>query len=131
MENFMNIVKKNKMWIGIGACAIAIIGCFLPIAKVSVLGFSQSVTYMDGDGVLILIAMVISGVLFFLKKDIFTLIPTGIALLITLYDIINVSKYTGGYGLGSIKIGIGAFVIIIALIVAVVLPLITKEKKSA
>ena len=34
------------------AAVIQVIACFLPFATVSVLGFSQSITWVDGDGIL-------------------------------------------------------------------------------
>lgn len=64
----MDFIKKNRMWITLGGLALALIGCFLPFAKASVLGFSQSVKYTDGDGILVIIAVIVSAVLVFLKK---------------------------------------------------------------
>lgn len=68
----MDFIKKNRMWITLGALGLALIACFLPFAKVSVFGISQSINYIDGgrDGILVLIAVIVSGVLVFLKKKI-------------------------------------------------------------
>lgn len=122
----MDFIKKNRMWITLGGLALALIGCFLPFAKASVLGFSQSVKYTDGDGILVIIAVIVSAVLVFLKKEKFSLIPSGIAAIITIYDMINTSHVASG--LASVSLGIGAFVIIIGLIVAIIIPVIPQDK---
>ena len=124
----MDFIKKNCMWITIAGCALVLIGCFLPFAKVSVLGFSQAVNYIDGDGVIVLIAIIISAVLVFLKKEKISLISTGIATIVTLYDAINVSHVTGSSSLGGVSLGIGFWIILIGLIIAIVLPLLPKNK---
>lgn len=124
----MDFIKKNCMWITIAGCALVLIGCFLPFAKVSVLGFSQAVNYIDGDGVIVLIAIIVSAVLVFLKKEKISLISTGIATIVTLYDAINVSHVTGSSSLGGVSLGIGFWIILIGLIIAIVLPLLPKNK---
>ena len=122
----MDFIRKNRMWITLGGLALALIGCFMPFAKASVLGFSQTVNYTDGDGILVVIAVIISAVLVFLKKEKFSLIPSGIGALITIYDMINTSRVASG--LASVSLGIGAFVVIIGLIVAIIMPLIPQNK---
>ena len=124
----MDFIKKNCMWITIAGCALVLIGCFLPFAKVTVLGFSQAVNYIDGDGVIVLIAIIVSAVLVFLKKEKISLISTGIATIVTLYDAINVSHVTGSSSLGGVSLGIGFWIILIGLIIAIVLPLLPKNK---
>ena len=124
----MDFIKKNCMWITIAGCALVLIGCFLPLAKVSVLGFSQAVNYIDGDGVIVLIAIIVSAVLAFLKKEKISLISTGIATIVTLYDAINVSHVTRSSSLGGVSLGIGFWIILIGLIIAIVLPLLPKNK---
>ena len=124
----MDFIKKNCMWITIAGCALVLIGCFLPFANVSVLGFSQAVKYIDGDGVIVLIAIIVSAVLVFLKKEKISLISTGIATIVTLYDAINVSHVTGSSSLGGVSLGIGFWIILIGLIIAIVLPLLPKNK---
>ena len=126
----MDFIKKNRMWITLGALGLALIACFLPFAKVSVFGISQSINYIDGgrDGILVLIAVIVAGVLVFLKKEKFSAIPTGIAALITIYDILNVAKVAGKTSYAGVSISIGAILVLIGLIVAIKMPFIPENK---
>lgn len=126
----MEFIKKNRMWITLGGLALAIIACFLPFAKVSVFGYSQTINYIDGgrDGIIVIIAAAVAGVLVFLKKEKFSVIPSGIGAIVTIYDIINVAKVAGGSSFGGVSISFGAILILIGLIVAIVLPFIPQDK---
>ena len=126
----MDFIKKNRMWITLGGLALAIIACFLPFAKVSVFGYSQTINYVDGgrDGIIVIIAAIVAGVLVFLKKEKFSVIPSGIAALVTIYDIINVTKVAGGSSFGGVSISIGAILILVGLIIAIILPFIPQDK---
>ena len=126
----MDFIKKNRMWITLGGLALVIIACFMPFAKVSVFGISQSINYVDGgrDGIIVIIAAIVAGVLVFLKKEKFSIIPSGIAALVTVYDIINVSKVSGGTSLAGVSVSIGAILILVGLIVAIVVPFIPQDK---
>ncbi len=126
----MDFIKKNRMWITLGGLALVIIACFMPFAKVSVFGYSQSINYIDGgrDGIIVIIAAIVAGVLVFLKKEKFSVIPSGIAALVTIYDIINVSKVSGGTSLAGVSVSIGAILILVGLIVAIVVPFIPQDK---
>ena len=124
----MDFIKKNHMWIGIAACGAAILGCFLPFATVSAFGLSESVNFIDGDGKLVLIAAVISGVLLYLqngKYQKFSWISSAIGLFITLYDASNVGKKMSG--LVNTHMGIGFTIIMLGFIVAIIIPFIKSE----
>ncbi len=127
----MEFIRKNKTWIGIGACALAILGCFLPFAKISLFGVSQSMKYIDWDGKFILIAAVISGVLMYLqngKYEKYSLISSGIGLLITLYDASNVAKKFGEVSpIIEPKMQIGFVLILFGLTIAMIIPWIKKK----
>ena len=110
--------KNNSQYLGLGGCALAIIGCFLPFASTSILGLT--VNYIDGDGKILLIAMIISAVLIFLKKEKISLIPTCIGGVLFLIDAFK--ALTSSY----INIGIGIIVILIGLICAIVFPFLKK-----
>ncbi len=124
----MDFIKKNRMWIGIGACVAVVIGCFLPFASVSAFGISQSVNFIEGDGKIVLITAVISGVLLYLqngKYQKYSWISSAIGLFITLYDAANGSKKIGG--LLDLHMGIGFTIILLGFIVAIVVPFIKSE----
>lgn len=126
----MEFIKKNRMWIALGGLALAIIACFLPFAKVSVFGYSQTINYIDGgrDGIIVIIAAAVAGVLVFLKKEKFSVIASGIGAIVTIYDIINVAKVAGGSSFGGVSISIGAILILVGLVVAIVMPFIPQNK---
>lgn len=126
----MDFIKKNRMWITLGGLALALIACFMPFAKVSVFGYSQTINYIDGgrDGIIVIIASIVAGVLVFLKKEKFSVIPSGIAAIVTIYDIINVAKVAGGSSFGGVSISFGAILVLVGIIVAIVMPFIPQDK---
>ena len=125
----MDFIKQNSKWVILCGLVVAIIGCFLTFAKVSVLGFSQSINYVDDgrDGIIVIIAAIVAAVLVFLKKEKFSVIPSAIAAIVTIYDMINISKVAGSASLAGVSIGIGAFVILIGIAVAIITPFIAKK----
>jgi len=123
----MEFVKKNIKWIALGGCLFAIIALFLPFATVSaeIFGqkFSESVNYVEGDGAIVFAAIVVAGVLIFLKKDLFSLIPLGIGAAITVYSAVNVGKefeeISVLYGdLMKVGFGIGFYLLLVGLVIA-------------
>ena len=114
----MEFLKENRKYVGLGGCIIAIIGCFLPF--VSALGISAR--YIDGDGMLLVIAMIISAVLIYLEKDKHSLISSGIGGIIFLYSAFKV------VGTSGVNIGIGLIIILVGLIGAIAYPFL-KDKE--
>ena len=62
------------------------------------------------------------------KKEKFSVIPSGIAALVTIYDIINVAKVAGGSSFGGVSISFGAILVLVGIIVAIVMPFIPQDK---
>ena len=97
----MDFIKKNKKYIIWAGCAIMAVAVFLTFLKMSALGHSESVKFIDltknGNemkvlpGWLVLIAAAAAAVLVYLKKEKFSLIATGAALVITFYDFFKVN----------------------------------------
>ena len=97
----MEFIKKNKNYIIWAGCAIIAIACFLPFIKMSALGHSEGVKFInltkDGNemklisGWFVLVAAAASAVLVYLKKEKFSLISTGIVLFITFFDFFKVN----------------------------------------
>lgn len=106
--------NKTKLMIIVGAIAM-FIGCFMPFAKVSIFGASASVPYTDGDGVIVIILAIIAALLAGFNLQKFSLIPTIIALVVTLYDVAHISENSEGLGSPAI----GAYLVIIGAIIAI------------
>lgn len=114
-DEFMDNVKSLKGWDLYGAigAAVAVIGCFLPFATVSAFGFSASASFTDGgEGWLTLIAALVGGALLVLKKPLFALIALGVAAFIFIINFFDV------LGTEGVSIGLGAFLILAGLAVA-------------
>ena len=112
----MDFVKKNKFYIGLAGCALILIATFLPYATVSIFGLKQSVAYIEGwEGKLILALSITSGLLLWFKKEKYSLISTGLILLINLYGMINLKSK----GFGSlVNLGIAPWLILIGVVAA-------------
>ena len=136
MENFMNKLKTTKI-LGIVGYAIVIVSLFLPLITVSVFGMSQSVTYIEGDGIFVLILAVIGLVMIFADKlaekvpffsklvnPKLTSIPTAIIAALLLFLTFNSSKLGA---LGSVaKFSIGFYLLWVGTIVSAVYPFLYK-----
>lgn len=115
----MDFLKENKMYIGIGGCILAIIGCFLPFLNSS-LGIS--INYISGNGKILLVTMVISAILIYLKKDKISLISSCVGGIVFLYNAFNVLSSN------SISAGIGLILIFIGLVCAIACPFLNDKK---
>ena len=133
----MELIKKNKRWFGIGACVLIIISMFLPYARISAGSFSQSVTYVQGDGKFLLVAIAVAITLFALKKEKFALIPLGITLGVIIYDLIagvskvkELSETYSSYFTVEFSLLIGAYLALIGTIIAIIFAILGFIKDS-
>ena len=138
----MDFVKRNVKLIGVAGCLLAIIGTFLPFASITVeaYGYSQSesVRFIEGDGVFVIILAVVAGFMLFGKALIGlrisfirfdkivkfwwgALVPLAVALGITFYDASEIDTVESSYmGLSAdISFGIGMYLIVLGLLVAI------------
>lgn len=105
--------NKSKLIIIIGAVAM-IIGCFMPFGEASMFGMSASVSYTEGDGIGVIVLAIIAALLAVINLQKLSVIPTAIALFITLYDVSQISADSQGMASPAI----GAYVIIIGAVIA-------------
>ena len=122
----MDLIKKNVNWIGLIGCVIILIGCILPFAKISFLGFTQTITLIKTGalGIIILITTIISGVVItFTKKPKISLITTMITALLIILNISNAKEYSS-----MIKYGIGLYLVIIGLLITIITPFFISKK---
>ena len=140
----MDYLKNSKI-LGICGNALLAIGVFLPMVSVSVFGISQSVSYISGDGIFVLILSIIALVMIFadkledkvpffakLKNPKLTLVTTAISAILLIIDTLNVSKVTGGVAgsLASVNFGIGFWIMIIGVVAAAVYPFLYKGENN-
>ena len=142
----MEKLTKTKL-LGIVGTIITIIGVFLPFDTVSanILGYkaSESVSFIEGDGVFILILSVVTLLMLFsnmlankveffrkLSKPKLVLTPTVISIGILVYNMINAGEVVGELG-GLVKVsyGIGTWVMWIGLIATAIFPFIYKGEE--
>jgi hypothetical protein len=105
--------------IGLAGAGIAIIGTFLPFLNITnpVTGVTMaSFQLISGDGMFVLLLMAISGVLIFLNKYLYSVIPTILSFAVVLYAWSNVNAL----GAPAISFGSGFFLSMLGLILAVV-----------
>lgn len=121
--------KKIVQLLVIIASVAVIVSCFMPFYTVSLLGFSKSVSYIDGDGVISVILAIAAIVLALLKLYKITLVPAAINLLMIMYDVSNASSVSEGMG----SLAVGAVIAIlgsIAVAAGGVMAIIWKLKKD-
>lgn len=119
------VAAKGKLYdiLLLAAAALMALGTLLPCYTISMFGFSESFSYIEGDGIFVIIAAVIIAVLYFLKKDKFAYIPAAVAGIVLIVFSVNASDV----GMGSF--GIGFFAMWIGTIAAIALPFTPLAKK--
>lgn len=112
-------VKQNNV-VGILACLLIIIGCLLPFASVSMLGYSQSVSLLsDGkDGIIFLVASLVTIVFILIKKDLLSLIAGIITGGLGIYEIIYTNSQLGEYS-SMVNKGMGYYLLLIGAIILI------------
>ncbi len=94
-----------------GSGILAIISCFLPFASVSIFGYSQSVSLMDGGRWYYLHCFSCCCIDFILSSKDIVALGYWCNCVLAVYEIVNcVNQYLGGYG----NISIGAYLCLLA-----------------
>lgn len=110
--------KKIMFFAGIGGAVLMILGCFLPMYEVQFLGFGRSVSYIQGDGVFVIILAILTIVLLLYKKYRITIVPvaiTAILIFFSLFQLQSAGNLSSLYHFGA-----GLYCMIIALIAQIV-----------
>ena len=82
----------NYKNLGLAGAGISILGTFLPFLKITnpVTGAAiANFQLISGDGMFVLLLMAISGVLIFLNKYLFSVIPTILSFAVVLYALVK------------------------------------------
>ena len=128
---------KDKI-VGIAGAALAAIGVFLPFVSASIIGYSVSVKYSEGDGIYVLFAIIAALVMLFLIDKWSKAKNTGLGLVglaagITLYDGIigggKAVKEIKALG-GSVNLGIGFYIILVGIVALGVAFFLAKNEKK-
>ena len=144
---------KNTKLLGIIGAIVTIIGLFLPFATATAKAFgmkySESVNYIQADGVFVLILTIITLLIIFsdklsekvaffkkLSNVKLALIPTIISAIILIFDMINAADIVGDASISSlvkveVSYGIGLWVIWIGLIATAVFPFLYKKSENS
>lgn len=117
-------IGQNNV-VGLLACALILIANFLPFASVSLYGYSQSVSLMDSgkDGIIFLVAAIVTIVFIILKNDMLALIAGVITGGLGIYEILDTNSQLGSYaayvdkGAGYYLLLIGAVLLLASVIV--------------
>lgn len=131
----MDKIRNSKI-LGIVGNAVLLVGTFLPMYTVSLFGISQSISYVQGDGIFVILLAVIALLMIFADKladkvaffgkltnPKLTLIPTAISAILLIIAVTSVSST--GYG-SLFSFGIGFYLMIIGLVAAAVYPFLYK-----
>lgn len=130
----MNDVKAGthkKRTIGLIAIAFVImeaIGCFLPFMRISVLGYSESVRWIDGAGVLAIISLVIAVVMILIRKK-------ATYIVAILFEIINVilvvrdALISIGEYKSMVSFEVGAYIVIPASVIILITTIVALIKE--
>ncbi len=124
----MAFIKKNIKWIALGACALIALSMFLPFATVSATVFgitaSESVTFIEGDGVIQLVLVIVAAALLFLnnkKAKIASIILIAVGMGISIFDAINADSTVSevAFGVAKVSLGIGFYLGLVGSIIAI------------
>ena len=141
----MEFIKKNKNYIIWAGCAIMAIAVFLTFVKYSAYGSSDGLRFNElakefnkGDGgkvitgYAVLVAAIATAVLVYLKKEVYSLISTGIALFVTFFDFFKVKDQMDLLSKMGAKVTyIAPWIVLIGVVLAagpVIMDLVNKEK---
>lgn len=146
MDKFMEKIKGTKI-LGIVGNIILAVAVFLPVLTVSVSLFgisqSQSLSYIQGDGVFVLILAILNLVIIFadkisskvafmkkLENQKFTLIPTAIVAILLIVLAVNGTSSLGELGqlasLANVSFGIGFWLLWVGTILSAIYPFLYK-----
>lgn len=86
----MEFIKANKQPVGIAACFLLIVGCFVPLFSVFGLVTENYFKDGEGDGVLLIVLTVISFLLVLTNRYRGLFISGGLSALLIVYDFFDV-----------------------------------------
>ena len=124
--------SNEKLYLGLGifGFVLTIVGCFLPFITASILYYSKSFGFIEGDGKIVLILSIIALIFFLLKKGAVSLSLNIYSLYITLYDGINVQNSSFKTPIAEGGLDYGFYVLLIGLILFIVMSALLSSKRG-
>lgn len=116
--NVVNAAPSNKLYdiIALGGMALMILATLLPCYTVSFLGLTESFSYIQGDGIFVLLSAIVAFILFWRNLDKFMAIPAAVSAICLIVFLSQSAKV----GIGSFAIGY--YLMWLATIVVAVVP---------
>ena len=130
-KSFITRVRQERNIMALISTIITLIATFLPYAKVSLFGFSQSITYASTeDGKILLVLLIAAGVIYFLKRDgIAFLVSVAVRLVINIDFIAMNDTVSESYGMA--QPAIGCYLLILGGIAMVAAPFVGNKVNDA
>ena len=108
---------------------LVFLGCLAPFATAHALFLSDSINYISGDGVIIVIISLVGFILLLLKQGWISFALSIISLILTLIDATNVSTSSFEYEFVSVNLDYGFYLIVIGLVLAMIMSILVSVKK--
>lgn len=121
--NYKQAAGSINIFVIIAAIVLAL-GTLLPCYSIKTGLFSDSMSYIEGDGIFVLLAAIAVGVLAAVRKEKFACIPAAIAIIVLIVFAVNMADAKDSMFGGAIKTGIGVYVMWIGAIGSAVLPFV-------
>lgn len=120
---FLKFVLQHKRNLCLAGCALMAIGVFFTFVTIEVSMFgmsrSESKSFIQGDGVIVLIFAIATAALIWFKKEKVALVGPGVALITTVYAMSNIGdavKQVGG--VAEISFGPSPWLILLGVVLA-------------
>ena len=130
-KSFITRGRQERNIMALISTIITLIATFLPYAKVSLFGFSQSITYASTeDGKILLVLLIAAGVIYYLKRDGIGFLVSVAVLLVIIIDFIGMND-TVSESYGMAQPAIGCYLLILGGIAMVAAPFVGNKVNDA
>lgn len=130
-KSFITRGRQERNIMALISTIITLIAAFLPYAKVSLFGFSQSITYASTeDGKILLVLLIAAGVIYYLKRDGIGFLVSVAVLLVIIIDFIGMND-TVSESYGMAQPAIGCYLLILGGIAMVAAPFVGNKVNDA
>lgn len=130
-KSFITRVRQERNLMALIATVVTLIATYLPYGKVSLWGFSESITYAStDDGKILFVLLIAAGVIYYLKRDGIAFIVSVLALLVIIIDFMGMND-AASQSYGIAQPAIGCYLMILGGIAMVAAPFIGNKVNDA